>query len=150
MDVQMIREVSVNYTSNPHTANPVPIKSPEDVVDAAKLVIKDDAKEHFLAFYLDGRNKPIGYQIVSIGTATASLVHPREILQAAVLLGAVSMVLVHTHPSGDLTASSEDREVTTRMTQAAKILGINLLDHVIISWKGTHFSMQENGMMEKS
>ena len=71
-----------------------------------------------------------------MGTATASLIHPREVFQPAVGIGAVAVVLAHNHPSGDPSPSSEDREVTTRLAKAGHLLGVRLLDHVVVATNG--------------
>jgi len=112
------------------------MQSPAAVTRFVRQLLANDAREHFVAILLDGRHRPVAYQIVSVGTATASLVHPREVFQAAVGLGAVAIVLAHSHPSGDPTPSSEDREVTVRLARVGEILGIRVLDHVIVVERG--------------
>jgi DNA repair protein RadC len=111
--------------------------SPVAAARFVRLLLANDAREHFVAILLDGRHRPIAYQVVSIGTATSSLVHPREVFQTAVGLGAVAIVLAHSHPSGDPTPSSEDREVTARLVRAGEILGIRILDHVVVAERGS-------------
>jgi len=105
--------------------------------------VDDDAREHFLAVYLDGRHRPIAHQVVSVGTATASLVHPREIFQPAVLAGAVALLVLHNHPSGEASPSKEGREVTDRLKKAGEILGINLLDSIVWTRDGSFHSIRE-------
>ena len=90
-------------------------------------------KEHFAAFYLDTQNKLIERQIVSIGTLNASLVHPREVFEPAVVLHAASVIVCHNHPSGNLEPSSDDLAITKRLAEAGKILGIELADHIILT-----------------
>jgi DNA repair protein RadC len=87
---------------------------------------------------VDGRHKVIGLDEVSTGTLTASLVHPREISKAAILANAGGIVLVHNHPSGDPSPSTEDREITSRLKQAAEIIGIPILDHVVLGHDRFH------------
>lgn len=98
--------------------------------------IRGSKREHFLAFYFDTQHRLIERHIISIGTLNSSLVHPREVFEPAVTLHAASLILVHNHPSGDLEPSTEDREVTQRLMAAGELLGIQLLDHVIISAAG--------------
>ncbi|MCG8556554.1 MAG: JAB domain-containing protein [Proteobacteria bacterium] len=86
-----------------------PIREPHQAVELARRIVRDHAREHFLALYLDGRHRPIAHAVVSVGTATASLVHPREVFQTAVLTGAVALLVLHNHPSGDPAPSREDR-----------------------------------------
>ncbi len=126
-----IREVRATYqpTSTPLFA----IKGPDDVANFVRSILTDNSREHFVALYLDGAHQVTSYSIVSIGTANASMVHPREVFQRAILAGAVSIIIAHNHPSGILTPSDEDHNVTQRLKVAAEILGIKLLDHLIIS-----------------
>ncbi|MBY0279997.1 JAB domain-containing protein [Candidatus Binatia bacterium] len=103
-------------------------------------------REHFLSLALDGKGRAIGYEEVSVGTLTASLVHPREIFKSLFLLNAVSFVLVHNHPSGDPTPSAEDVSLTARLRSVAEIHGIKLVDHVILG-DGRYASMMELGQL---
>ena len=89
-------------------------------------------REQFLVCCLDAKNASIGVNIVSIGTLTLSLVHPREVFKAAILLNSCAILAVHNHPSGDPTPSPEDRTLTTRLQEAGDLLGIRLLDHLIL------------------
>jgi len=102
--------------------------------DAVGLLadIKDRRKEHFVAIFLNARNQIICREEVSIGSLNASLVHPREVFMPAVGSAAASVILAHNHPSGDVTPSREDIELTRRMVQAGEIMGIEVLDHIII------------------
>jgi len=111
--------------------------SPAAAARFVRQLLANDAREHFVAILLDGRHRPVAYQVVSVGTATASLVHPREVFQTAVGLGAVALIVAHSHPSGDPTPSSEDREVTARLVRAGEILGIRILDHVVVAECGS-------------
>ena len=108
-----------------------------------RRAVTDHAREHFVALYLDGRHRPVAHQIVSVGTATASLVHPREVFQPAVLLGACALIVARNHPSGDPSPSVEDRDVTKRLAQAGKLLGITLLDSIVWTHEGTFASLRE-------
>lgn len=98
--------------------------------------IRSHKKEHFVAFYLDGRNQSIQREIISVGTVNASLVHPREVFEPAIKNLASQIILAHNHPSGDLEPSADDLAITHRLIEAGKILGITILDHVIISPAG--------------
>lgn len=129
---------------NGHGNLPV-IQTPEAVCDQV-TEIRGRKKEHFLVLYLNTRNQLLAKEFVSIGTLNASLVHPREVFEPAVRLSAASVVLVHNHPSGDPSPSEEDRELTRRLAEAGRLLGIDVLDHVIVA-EGRHFSLQENGLM---
>ena len=96
-----------------------------------------------MALYLDGRHRPIAHQVVSIGTASASLVHPREVFQPAILVGACAVIVAHNHPSGDPTPSAEDREITRRLAQAGALLGVSLLDSVVFTRTGAFVALRE-------
>lgn len=117
------------------------ISCPED---AANLVcdIKDKQKEYFLALFLNARNQVIRREEVSVGSLNASLVHPREVFSPAVGSCAASVVLAHNHPSGDVTPSREDIELTRRMVQAGDIMGIEVIDHIIVG-SSRFLSMKE-------
>jgi DNA repair protein RadC len=123
----MIREAVIRYRGSRRRIAEA-IHGPADVTGFVRRVVGNDAREHFVVLMLDGRHRPIAYQVVSIGTATASLVHPREVFQTAVGLGACGVIVVHNHPSGDPSPSREDREITQRLIQAGEVLGIRLLD----------------------
>jgi DNA repair protein RadC len=94
------------------------------------------SEENFVAFHLDAKNNIIGYQVVSQGTLTASLVHPREVFKSAFLSNANSMIVAHNHPAGSLSASVEDIETTRQLLKAGKLLGVPIIDHIIVSFKG--------------
>lgn len=100
--------------------------------------VRSSKKEHFVVFYLDSRSQEICREIVSVGTVSESLVHPREVFEAAIKQNATSIVVAHNHPSGDLEPSSADLEITSKLDRAANILDIELVDHVIVtkdSWR---------------
>lgn len=115
------------------------IDSPEKA--AAQLAdICDKKQEYFVCLTLDGANRLIAKRIITIGTLTASLVHPREVFADAIADRAASIIVAHNHPSGTLTASSADSEVTQRLEEAGVVLGIKLVDHLIVSSSG-HLSI---------
>lgn len=89
-------------------------------------------KEHFIILMFNTKNKVVGYHLVSMGGLNSSLVHPREVFRPAILQGACSIILVHNHPSGDTTPSNEDIKLTLKFEKAGKIIGIEVLDHIII------------------
>jgi DNA repair protein RadC len=99
-------------------------------------------KEHFVVLYLNARNQLVHKEIISIGTLNASLVHPREVFKPAIDCLTVSIIAAHNHPSGDPEPSEDDMEITKRLQEAGKILGIELLDHIIIT-KDSFKSLKE-------
>ncbi len=126
---------------------------PRPVIDSARAVagiipasVREAKKEHFLILCLNARRQLIHQETVSIGTLSASLVHPRECFSPAILHAAAAVVCVHNHPSGDPTPSSEDRDVTRRLQRAGELLGIPLADHVVVSASG-FFSFREHGIL---
>jgi len=101
-------------------------------------------KEHFVVLHLDAKNRLLGEEVVSVGSLTASIVHPREIFKTALKKSAASIICLHNHPSGDPAPSREDVEVTSRLVEAGQILGIDVLDHIIMG-ENSYFSMKEKG-----
>ena len=108
--------------------------------------LKDQRREHFLCLYLNARNQVVHKEVISIGSLSASIVHPREVFQVAVTRVAASIILAHNHPSGDVTPSKEDIELTRRMVEAGGIMGIDILDHIILS-ESDFLSLKERGLM---
>jgi DNA repair protein RadC len=122
------------------------IRSPADVQRHFQPRWRDRRRESFHALQLDGRHRLTSVDEVSIGTLTASLVHPREVFREAIRNAAAALLLVHHHPSGDPSPSPEDRSVTERLVAAGRLLGIRVVDHVIVADSG-YFSFQEAGLI---
>jgi DNA repair protein RadC len=114
---------------------PQSLGGPEDVERFVEP-LKHYSEEHFVSFHLDAKNQVIGYQIVSHGTLTASLVHPREVFKAALLANSNAIIVAHNHPAGSLKASAEDISTTEILIKAGDILGVKVLDHIIVSHNG--------------
>ena len=110
--------------------------------------LADVDREHFVVLMLDQKNKVIGFHTVSIGSLTASIVHPREVFKPAMLSNAAALILAHNHPSGQPQPSQEDRTLTVRLVAAGKLLGMAILDHIIIG-DGTsaYFSFADEGLL---
>jgi len=111
------------------------IETPEDVFNLLKNEIGNKKKEHFRLLSLDSRNCLINIDEISIGTANSSLAHPREIFCPAIKNSAITVILVHNHPSGSLEKSPQDIKTTQELIAAADLLGIGIADHIIISDK---------------
>jgi len=122
------------------------IKDPQSVVKAIRASIKDKAKEHFKLILLNPRNRIIGISTISIGTLNASLVHPREVFKDAITHSAASVVLAHNQPSGDPEPSEDDIKITKKLVESGKILGIEVIDHIIIG-KNNFCSYKERGLI---
>ena len=121
------------------------ISSPQDLFDQLRDICALK-KEHFIIFYLDSRNQSIKREIISIGSLNASLVHPREVFEPAIKNLAAQIVLAHNHPSGNLEPSDDDLSLTRRLVQAGQLLGIEVLEHLIVT-KEAYFSFKEHGLV---
>jgi DNA repair protein RadC len=118
----------------PGQPSPRILSAPDAVAILARALVRatDDDKERFWAILLNGQNHYLMHTLVSLGTQSASLVHPREVLGPALREGAAALVLVHNHPSGDPTPSREDLRLTRQLADGAQLLDLRLQDHVII------------------
>jgi DNA repair protein RadC len=121
------------------------IESVKDVV-AQFSYLREKQREHLAALYLNARSEVVFKKHLFVGTLDANICHPREIFKHAVEQNAASVILVHNHPSSDPTPSKADLEITKRIQEAGKIMGIDVLDHVIIS-KNKIFSFKEKGLI---
>jgi DNA repair protein RadC len=122
------------------------IHSPRDVFDAVHEYLADVDREHFLTLFLNTKNGIIGVNTTSIGTLNSSLVYPREVFKPAIIANSAAIILVHCHPSGNPDPSNEDLEITRRLVEAGKLLGIEVLDHVIVG-DGCWVSLKEKGIL---
>ena len=120
--------------------------SPQQVSDLF-TALQDETKEFFVCLHLDGKNKIVCFEVVSIGSLNQSIVHPREVFKTALLTSAAAIILVHNHPTGDPSPSQEDIIITRRLKEAGELLGIKLLDHVIIGAEGSFISFATQGML---
>lgn len=118
-----------------------------DVFRHAHLRLRDLRRERFVALLLDSKHRLLGEVVVSEGTLTASLVHPREAFAPAIRESAAALVFVHNHPSGDPTPSAEDIELTRRLVAVGELVGIRVLDHVVIG-DGRYHSFADAGRIE--
>ena len=140
--VVLEKEVSMNYPDLSYI-----IRSPEDVVQVGKtfMRIHEEPEEYMYMICLNTKNRVIGVFEISHGNVNSSIVGTREIFQKALLANAVSIILMHNHPSGDPSPSREDIEVTRRIVEAGKIIGIQVLDHIIVGDR--YSSLKEKGHM---
>ena len=119
------------------------INSPHDASTIAKEYLSGHDQEHFIAILLDTKNQIIGVQTVTIGTVNASQGRISEALRPAVIANAPAIIFAHNHPSGDTTPSPNDIAVTRALVKAGELLGIQVLDHIIVSDGASHVSMKE-------
>lgn len=142
--IQLVRDGSSLYNTNA-------ISCPEDAAEIAAKFFEDMSsdREIFAVMLLNTKNHVIGINVVSIGSLTASVVHPREVFKAAILANAASIILVHNHPSGDPAPSKEDISVTTRLIQAGRLMDIPVLDHIVIGDNsGRSISFKANNLIK--
>jgi DNA repair protein RadC len=133
-----------------------PMDSPEMACQLWREVVAvypshEPDKEHLVAVLLNAKLRMIRYHVVSVGSLNEALAHPREIFRAAILAGAYALILMHNHPSGDPTPSEADRRLTKNIREAAGVLQISLLDHVIVGSpspdRQPYFSFREAGLL---
>ena len=108
--------------------------------------LHNEVKEHFFTVHLDGKNRILCLDLVSVGSLNQSIVHPREVFKTSLITSAAALLLVHNHPTGDPTPSSEDIAITRRLKEAGEIIGIKVLDHVIVGTEG-YLSFVERGLL---
>lgn len=119
--------------------------APQQVYEAFRFLM-EETKEMFITLHLDGKNRIICVDLVSVGSLNQSIVHPRSVYQTACLSNAAAVLLIHQHPTGDPTPSSEDISITRRLKEAGEIMGIKVLDHIIIG-DGEYLSFVERGLL---
>jgi len=126
-------ELANRVEGQPETGKRQVVKNPVEVVGVVKGRLKGKKKEHFLVVLLDTRNQVIKVSEVSVGSLDTSVVHPREVFKEAISASAASVIFVHNHPSGDTEASEEDVELSKRLAEVGEIMGIDVLDHIIVT-----------------
>jgi DNA repair protein RadC len=117
----------------------VQLRSSFDAASLFQVSLHDVDREHFVVLLLNRKNRCIGMNTVSIGSLTSSVVHPREVFKAAILANAAALICGHNHPSGDTEPSREDRALTKRLVECGKMMGIDVLDHVIVGHGHTNY-----------
>jgi DNA repair protein RadC len=137
-ELKIIRERRAGYGPRKQ------FRSAQDIYDTFRARFEHTDREEFVVLVLDAKNKLLGFHVVSVGSLTSSLVHPREVFKIAILGNAAAIILLHNHPSGDPLPSAEDLSITTRLCEVGEVLGIKVLDHVIIG-EGRYVSFVEDG-----
>lgn len=148
-----IYEAKLTYTLL-HLGEEVILSTVPKVIEYMKGAFDEDPTvEWVIVILLDRKNRPLGRSVVTKGTATNSLVHPREVFKPAIVAGASAIVMLHNHPSGDPAPSRADIQVTRQIRESADILGINLLDHIIVGDENAdpnevgYYSFDEAGLV---
>jgi DNA repair protein RadC len=122
------------------------ICSPKDVYALMYPKMREQKKEKFITLYLDTKNQILKEEVISIGSLNASIVHPREVFKSALMESSASVIMIHNHPSGDPSPSREDIMVTEKLVEGGKLLGIDVLDHIIIG-DGRYVSLKDEGFV---
>ncbi len=143
--IKLFQAISEKYAKE-RMPKKIPLASPEAVANYLRERLGREKKEHFVILLLDSHNNLFSIKDISIGTLNSSLVHPREVFEPAVRNLAAYIIIAHNHPSGDPTPSEDDVEITKDLIATGKILGIEILDHIIIA-KLEHFSFKEKGLI---
>jgi DNA repair protein RadC len=138
--IMLVKEPEAVFTSYPRYANS------RELFEAFREEFTTLDREFFFMITLDSKNRTIGYHTISMGSLSSSVVHPREEFKPAILENSAAIIFLHNHPSGDPAPSREDRECTNRLAQAAKILGIRVLDHIIFG-ETEYFSFADAGIL---
>lgn len=140
VSIKMVREGSILYEGRK-------ITTPSQAAEIGRLFLENSDREKLIVCCLDTKNQPISVSVVSIGSLNSSIVHPREVFKVAILSNSASIIIMHNHPSGDTTASSEDINITNRLKECGKLMGISLIDHIIIGSEGKYCSLKEKGIL---
>jgi len=137
--LRVVQEKAPGYVPGPS------LTEPAQVWKAVRGLFQGLDREEFWVLLLDGRNHSIGCHQISVGSLTASIVHPREVFKVAYLANAGALIALHNHPSGDPTPSAEDRTMHARLSEAGKLLGITLLDSLVIGEHSYVSMVEEKG-----
>lgn len=140
VSVKLIKESSILYKGRK-------INSPQDAVNLVNDFVSDCDREMLLLCCLNTKNQPTSISTISIGSLNASIVHPREVFKAAILSNASSIILFHNHPSGDPQESQEDINITKRLYEVGKLVGIDVIDHIIVGDNSKFTSFKEKGIL---
>jgi len=137
VSLKMVKESSISYANRK-------IASPNDAIDLIRVLLEDCDREKLVVCCLNTKNEPTNISTVSVGSLNSSIVHPREVYKTAIISNSASIIIAHNHPSGNTTPSKEDINITERLKQAGKIIGIELIDHLILGY-GEYLSLKEKG-----
>ncbi|THF73864.1 RadC family protein [Cohnella fermenti] len=139
--VQLVKEFAAPLPE------PTVVRTPNDVFSIMASELRYSPKELFVCLFLNTKNHIIAKDVISIGTLSNAIVHPREVFRAAIKRNSASIICCHNHPSGNPEPSSEDVQITKRLVSVGELIGIDVLDHIIIGGH-RYISMREKGLME--
>lgn len=137
VSLRLVKESSLLYKDRS-------IRSPEDAYNLFKQFLGELDREYFVVMCLDVKNQPTAINVCHIGSLNSSIVHPREVMKAAILSNSASILVLHNHPSGRPEPSQEDIDVTKRLAEAGSIIGVELLDHLVVG-EDSFVSLKERG-----
>lgn len=140
--LQMIREGDIPYSRKP-------VGNSSVAAEIFQSYLAGADREYFIVLLLDNKHRINAINVVSIGSLTTAIVHPREVFKPAVMANAAAVILGHCHPSGDPAPSSEDFQLTKRLVEAGELMGIPVLDHIVVG-QGQHVSFADRGLMSKA
>lgn len=140
VSVRLVKERCLLY-------NDRTVRSPEDGYNLFKQFLGELDRKYLVVMCLDVKNQPTAINVCHIGSLNSSIVHPREVMKTAILSNPASILICHNHPSGQPEPSPEDIDVTKRLVEAGKIIGIDVLDHIVIG-DGRFISLKEKGYMD--
>lgn len=150
-DTVTLRELKIRYTvKTDAVGDPIvvgrTVSTPADSAAVFTTMLQDEASEVFAILCLSTKHRVLAYHEVSRGCLDSTLVHPREVFKAAILANAAAIVLAHNHPSGDPAPSPDDTALTRRLVEAGRLIGVDVLDHVVIG-DGRYVSFRERGWL---
>lgn len=145
-----VRVVNIRMVREPSLYSEDRITCPEDAVKAIAKDLATYDREVFAVLNLKTNVQPINLNICSMGTLDASVVSPREVFKSCILSNSAAFIAIHNHPSGSITPSQEDKDVTKRLLSCSELLGVKMLDHIIIGGEsGRTYSFKNNGLLDQ-
>lgn len=145
-----VRVVNIRMVREPSLYSEDRITCPEDAVKAIAKDLATYDREVFAVLNLKTNGQPINLNICSMGTLDASIVSPREVFKSCILSNSAAFIAIHNHPSGSLTPSQEDKDVTKRLLSCSELLGVKMLDHIIIGGEnGRTYSFKNEGLLDQ-
>lgn len=145
LQIVALLELSKRIAKEKHKPHEI-ISSPAVLARYFMEILRHEKKEHFIVAFLDAKCRMMSYQMISTGSLTSAVVHPREVYKVAIQKAAHSIVVLHNHPSGDPAPSQEDLQITERLKKVGEVIGIRLLDHIIIG-DGVYKSLKEESYL---
>lgn len=144
-----VRELQVRFKAT-HYKSPATLTSPQRVHEFLRPILKHHPREHLVSLALTSQNQLIGFETVSQGTANASFAQPSEVFKAVLLTNATAFILAHNHPSGNCLPSLEDRQTCERISRAAQLIGVELLDFIIVTEESFYsFAQSDSSALKK-